>query len=92
MNLEKKGGWDKDWVVLCFFFFFINFISLYRYLHIAICICMYMSIFEYSYFDYIVIHVYIEKEKVYTKREIGKFQNFIELLAALPQILKCCQS
>ena len=54
--------------------------------------CMYMSIFEYSYFDYIVIHVYIEKEKVYTKKEIGKFQNFIELLAALPQILKCCQS
>ena len=46
-----------------------------------------MSIFEYSYFDYIVIHVYIEKEKVYTKKEIGKFQNFIELLAALPQIL-----
>ena len=22
MNLEKKGGWDKDWVVLCFFFLF----------------------------------------------------------------------
>ena len=53
---------------------------------------MYMSIFEYSYFDYIVIRVYIEKEKVYAKKEIGTFQNFIELLAALPQILICCQS
>ena len=31
---------------------------------------MYMRIFEYSYFDYIVIHVYIEKEKkVYTKKK-----------------------
>ena len=43
---------------------------------------MYMSMYEYSYFDYLVFHVYIEKEKkVNTKKEIsGKSQNFIELL------------
>ena len=47
---------------------------------------MYMSMYEYSYFDYLVFHVYIEKEKkVHTKKEIsGKSQNFMELLLSVP--------
>ena len=63
LNLEKKGEWDKNWVVSWVFFLFIHFISLNRYLHIFI--CMYMSMYEYSYFDYIAFHVHIEKEKSY---------------------------
>ena len=68
LNLEKKGEWDKNWVVSWVFFLFIHFISLNRYLHIFI--CMYMSMYEYSYFDYIAFHVHIEKEKSSGKKRI----------------------
>ena len=92
MNLDRKGGWDKDWVVLWVFFLFYSFHFIKQVFHI----CMYMSMYEYSYFDYIVFHIHIEKEKkVHTKKEIsGKSQNFIELLASArpPPELKFCQS
>ena len=44
---------------------------------------MYMSMYEYSYFDYLVFHVYIEKEKKVNtkKRNIRKISKLYRIIA-----------
>ena len=43
MNLEKKGEWDKDWVVLWVFFLFYLFDSIKQ---VFACLYMYMYVYE----------------------------------------------
>ena len=56
MNIEKKGDWDKDWAVLCFFSFFfsLHFIKqAFAYPYMCMFVYPYMSLYEYYYIDYI---------------------------------------
>ena len=78
MSLDRKGGWDKDWVVLWGFFLFYSFNFIKQVFHI----CMYMSMYEYSYFGYIVFHIHIEKEKKssHKKRNIRKISKFHRII------------
>ena len=43
MNLERKGEWDKDWVVLWVFFLFYSFHFIKQ---VFACLYMYMYVYE----------------------------------------------
>ena len=92
MSLERKGEWDKDWVVLSGFFLFysLHFIKqVFAYLY------MYMYVYEHVwvviFLLYCISCTYRKRKRKFTQKKIsGKAQDLIELLpiACLPPEIK----